>query len=116
MRPGGKTGAIGRGNTRAVLAASLPAGESPLHRRSSSNRSETEDRVGLKARRELIAVMDSLADVQCVLAGRVIGTQVEYAWMRPRVMAEDASTLPAVLPARTDWLRSAKLLLKSQSG
>ena len=59
--------------------------------------------LGKGTRRELIAVMDSPADVQYVLAGRMIGSRVEYAWVRPGVMAEDAPQLQAVLPARTDW-------------
>jgi hypothetical protein len=50
-----------------------------------------------------------------VLVGRLSGTAVEYAWVRPAVHQEDASKTP--LPPRTDWhspepLRDAAIILR----
>ncbi len=61
--------------------------------------------LGKGAKRELIAVMNSPADAQYILVGRIAGDDLEYAWVRPGATDEGARKQNVVLPVRTDWFK-----------
>lgn len=55
-----------------------------------------------------VAIVDDARDADYMLAGRLRGTRVEYAWIRPRMRNADARAL--ALPAQTAWTEDAMQL------
>ena len=73
-----------------------------------SMRLRQEIALGKDTKRELIAVSDSAAEAQYVLAGRIKGAEVEYAWVRMGAASDDRLKPGSVLPVRTAWLAAGE--------
>jgi uncharacterized caspase-like protein len=60
-------------------------------------------KLGAGTRRPAIEVTKSPAEANYILAGRLNGNTIEYAWLRPGVTAADKEKRNDALPIRTDW-------------
>lgn len=63
--------------------------------------------LGSGSKRSAIEIAKSPANANYILAGRLNGATVEYAWVRPGASAEVAGKETNSLPARTDWIAAS---------
>ena len=64
-------------------------------------------KLGPGTARQAIEVTRSPHEANYILAGRVNGTQVEYAWVRPGAASDNKDQGSSPLPVRTEWTAAA---------
>jgi len=110
LMPGGRSQALAGTSAVAKLASGM-TGRPPLFiNLPPSTELRQAIKIGPGTNRTSIEITKSPQDANYVLAGRMNGDNVEYAWVRPGVTKEDKERGSNPLPVRTDWTASTEKL------
>lgn len=101
--PDGRTQALGLAPSMSKFASGITTRSPMFVNLPPSTELKQAIRLGAGTSRLSIQVTKSPHEANYILAGRVNGNNIEYAWVRPGVTKEDKQNGSNPLPIRTDW-------------
>jgi hypothetical protein len=103
LMPDGRTQALGLAPAMSKFASGITMRSPMFVNLPPSTELKQAIKLGPGTRRLSIEITKSPHEANYILAGRVKGNDIEYAWVRPGVAKEDKQKGSNPLPIRTDW-------------
>lgn len=110
LLPDGRTQTLGLAADMSKFAAGIPTRSTMFVNLPPSTEFRQAVKFGPGTSRLSIEITRSPQYANYILAGRLNGNDIEYAWLRPGVTQEDKRTGSNPLPIRTDWTTSPEKL------